>query len=274
MDSWVIATFLLVSGLEILIPFLLGYWIVRRGKVGWKLFGLGVLFFVVVQIVHTPLVVILQNPALTFLQGVTGDPTVALAGWAILLGLLAGLFEEVGRYLVFRYYFPRKSIPLRREEGFQFGVGWGGIESMLVGSLLLLTLFSYVTLTPLTDEQLEQWDDTLTSDQIEALKTQIHALRSLTPMDLLPGLAERLMAITLHLAWSLMVLTAIIRGRMFLLGLAVLWHTAVDAVAVFLAGTAGILAAEGAIALFALAGVLYLVLTWRGLERIQEPGEL
>ena len=253
MDLLVVATFAVVALLEIAVPLVLGYWIVRRFGVPWRVFGLGALFFILVQVIHTPLVLATQAPLYRSLLPL--GTTATLAVIAVYLGLLAGLFEEIGRYLVYRYYFRRRKIPLTRETGLQFGAGWGGVESMIVALLVLSSMLSYILLTgdggaiPLPDDP--------------AAMAQVEALRNLTPLDILPGLIERMMTITLHIAWSLMVLAAVVSGRKALLALAVLWHAAVDAAAVFLVLTQGIFVTEAAIFIFAVAGLAYILMQWR-----------
>ena len=253
MDLSVVATFAVVALLEIIVPLALGYWIVRRFGAPWRIFALGALFFIAVQVVHTPLVLVTQAPL--YLAFLPMGTTAAVAVLAVYLGLLAGLFEEVGRYIVYRYYFQRQGIPLTRENGLQFGAGWGGVESMMVALLVLSSMVSYIVLTgdggviPLPDDP--------------AVQAQVEALRALTPLDILPGLAERMMTITLHIAWSLMVLAAVVYNRKALLALAVLWHAAVDAAAVYLAQTQGILVTEAVIFVFAVFGLAYIFMEWR-----------
>ncbi len=253
MDPLVVATFAVVALLEIIVPLALGYWIVKRFGVRWRVFVLGALFFIVVQIVHVPLVLVTQTPL--YLAVLPFGTTAAVAVLAIYLGLLAGLFEEVGRYLVYRYLFRRQEIPLTRENGLLFGTGWGGVESMIVALLVLTSMLSYIAITG-EGSMLFIPDD-------PAVQAQVDLLRNLTPLDILPGLAERMMTITLHIAWSLLVLAAVVFGKKALLALAVLWHAAVDAAAVYLAQTQGILVTEGVIFLFAVFGLAYIFWEWR-----------
>ena len=253
MDPLVVATFAVVALLEIIVPLALGYWIVKKFGLSWRVFGLGALFFILVQVFHTPFVILTQNPP--YFALLPFGTTTALAGLALYLGLMAGLFEEVGRYLVYRYLFRRQEIPLTRATGLLVGTGWGGVESMIVALVVLAGMASYIAITgdggaiPLPDDPLAQ--------------AEIDALRALTPLDILPGLAERMMTITLHIAWSLMVLAAVVYGKRALLALAILWHAAVDAVAVYLAQTQGILVTEGVIFLFAVLALAYILWEWR-----------
>lgn len=278
MDLAVVLAFVVTIAGEILVPLALGAWCTKRFGISWRIFGLGALFFVIVQIVHTPLVLATQAPIYRYLQATFADPALALAAFAIVLGLLAGFFEEVGRYLVFAYYFRRRRIELSKENGLLFGIGWGGIESIVIGVLVALTLVSYMAAAPLTDQQIQAINQstggTLTEEQIEELRAQMDALINLTPYDVLPGLAERMMTITLHVAFTLMVLSAVVYHRQILLALAIIWHTAVDALAVYLAQTAGILVTELAILAMALLGAGYIWWTWQTWGRPTPSGDL
>lgn len=253
MDPLVVATFAVVALLEIAVPLALGYWFVKKFGLSWRVFALGALFFVVVQVVHAPLVLATQTPL--YLAVLPFGTTAALAVLAVYLGLMAGLFEEIGRYLVYRYLFGRQKIPLTRENGLLFGTGWGGVESMIVALVVLAGMVAYILFTG------EGGAILLPDDPLP--RAEIDALRALTPLDILPGLAERMMTITLHIAWSLMVLAAVVYGRKALLALAVLWHAAVDAAAVYLAQTQGILVTEGAVFVFAVLALAYILWEWR-----------
>jgi len=253
MDPLVVATFAVVALLEIIVPLALGYWIVKKFGAPWQVFVLGALSFIAVQVVHTPLVLVTQAPL--YLAVLPMGTMAAVAVLAVYLGLLAGLFEEVGRYLVYRYFFPRREISLARENGLQFGAGWGGVESMIVALLVLSSMVSYIVVTSNGSMLFIPGDP--------AVQAQVEALRALTPLDILPGLAERMMTIVLHIAWSLMVLAAVVYGRKALLALAVIWHTAVDAAAVYLVEMQGLLVTEAVIFVFAVLGFAYILWEWR-----------
>lgn len=278
MDLAVVLAFVVTIAGDILVPLALGAWCTKRFGISWRIFGLGAGFFVLVQIFHTPLVLAAQTPIYQYLQSTLADQTLALAAFAIVLGLLAGVFEEVGRYLVFAWFFRRRGIALSKENGLLFGIGWGGVESIIIGILVVLTLVSYMAAAPLTDQQIQAINQsvggTLTEEQIEQIQAQMDALINLTPFDVLPGFAERMMTITLHVAFTLMVLSAVVHHRQILLVLAILWHTAVDALAVYLSQTAGILATELAILAMALLAAGYIWWAWRDWDRSASSGDL
>jgi len=266
MDPLVVLSFAIAILLEIVVPLGVAWWLVRRFALAWRIFLYGALFFLLVQVIHTPLVLFTQTPIAIALNGIFPDRTISLAVFAIILGFLAGLFEEVGRYLVFRWFFRPRSIPLSTENVLLFGAGWGGVESMLVGGLVFLTLLSYVTAAPLTDARIEAINEslggTLTEEQIAAIEAQNQALLNLTPLDPLVGLLERLMTFPIQIALTILVLFAVVQGRPLLLLLAILWHTALDALAVFLAATAGIAAAEISVAVSAVIALALIWYTW------------
>jgi uncharacterized membrane protein YhfC len=267
MDVLVVATFLIVATLEILVPLVAGYLIIRRYSLSWKIFGLGAISFVIVQVVHAPLVLLIQQPLLESLQALFPTGDVALALFALTLGFLAGIFEEPARYAVVRWIFPRLGFLQKRDRGLLFGIGWGGIESIFIALVLLLTMVSYLSAAPLTDQQIQAINasvgGTLTELQIQAINAQMEALINLTPADILPGLAERMMTIIHQVAWTLMVLAAVVFSRYLFLIVAIVWHTLLDAGAVFLAQTSGILPAETMIFVSTLIAVGYIVWQWR-----------
>jgi len=218
-----------------------------------------------VQALHIPFVLAAQPILTNYLLLSALDKTVIIAVIAVFLGLLAGIFEEPGRFLVFKYFFKRRKIELNKRNALMFGLGWGGIESMFIGIIMFLTMFSYMTAAPLTNEQINDINagigGSLTAEQTELMKAQTEALINLTPVGVLPSLFERLMTIVLHVAWTLMVLSSIILGRKSLLLLAIIWHAIVDAAVVFLGQTSGILIAEIALFVFAAIALFYIIRT-------------
>jgi uncharacterized membrane protein YhfC len=272
MDPFVVLSFLLVVLVEVFFPLALGYLFVKRFGLSWKVFALGFLIFVLVQLIHAPLVLLVQQPLEDYAGRLFPDHVAAVAVYAVILGLLAGLFEELGRFIVYGRFFIGNKIKLSPENAMLFGAGWGGVESILVGVLMLLTLFSYLYAAPLTDEKISQlnvsMNGSLTSEKADAVNQANDALIALTPYDVLPGMAERLFAVTLHITWSVMVLYAVLEKRNGLLVLAVLWHALADASAVFLSRIYGVLAAEGMLFFLALLGILYLRRRWAAFKHI------
>ncbi len=236
-------------GLELLLMFgapvaLWVYWRRRYGT-SWGLVGAGALTFVLSQAVHLPL-----NWALGLLGGERGVALWPLPAMAAVAGLSAGLCEEGARYLALRYW--RKDARTWAQ-GVAFGAGHGGVEALLLGGAVSLTLMNMLVLRFIPPERLG-----LSGEVLSQVQAQVEAFWA-TPwyMPLLGGV-ERLFAIALHLAWTLMVLRAVREQRPALLWGAVFGHAAVDALAVGLVkGGLSVVAVEGIMFLLALLAVAW-----------------
>ena len=266
MDIMVVLTFAFVVLAEIAIPLILGYCIIKKFDLGWSIFLYGALFFIVSQVIHVPLLMLLEPPYSEWVRSVLPDPTMALAALALFLGLCAGIVEEGIRYLVFSLFFPARRLLLSRENGVLFGVGWGGVESIIVALLVLQSMILFIVFVSgnsgmisaiLTDPQ-----------QLAAVGT----LSSLTPLDIIPGLFERIMTITLHIAFTLLVLYSVVRLEWRFLLAAIAWHSSVDFVAVYIARLYGIWPTEGILALNAILALLVILWIWKmmGRDRVAE----
>ena len=267
MDPFVILTFLIVGSLQIIIPIGLGYWARKKFNVKWKVFGFGALFFILVQVIHIPLVLVTQTPLALYLMQIAIGQTMVILIIAIYLGLLAGLFEELGRFYVFKRFFKRKKIKLNKENALMFGLGWGGLESIFVAMIMFLTMFSYTVATSLTEQDLldlnEQYGGILTQEQLDEINTQNEAFVNITPLELLPSLFERIMALALQIAFTLLVFTSVLSSKRLLLYLAILFHALVDFLAVFFVSIYGILITELSLVPLALIAFFYIERVFR-----------
>ncbi|MBL8604705.1 MAG: YhfC family intramembrane metalloprotease [Myxococcales bacterium] len=193
-----------------------------RLKFSRSLVALGAASFVLSQVVHVPLLVKLQ-------------PGLLRPFWlaAAVLGLLAGLCEELTRYLALR--------ALKKTDvadGVGFGLGHGGVEAFLLGLVIFLALvFRLPVASP-----------TLSSVALQA------QLPGWVPQAVLP-VAERAMVLTLHVAFTLLVQQSVRARRLRWLALAVLAHGLVDAAVLYLFVNVGPLSAEAALGLATLTAV-------------------
>jgi uncharacterized membrane protein YhfC len=214
--AWYAATIATIT-FVILFPLGLGLVLRRRLSVGWRYFWFGALIFFLFQIVS-------RVPAVQILQAVFAPELKAskplLWGWLVILALTAGLFEEVGRYLGYRWF-------MRKEEktwakAVMYGAGHGGLESMLlVGGLSLISLVNVLLIPALNFHALPAATQKQVADQFAALAAQPAWLPLL-------GAYERVGAITFHIAMSVVVLQVFRRGQIRWLWLAVLAHAAFD----------------------------------------------
>jgi uncharacterized membrane protein YhfC len=234
----------------ILLPILLGFWLVRKFKLSWKLFFAGALTFIASQILHIPF---LQVLTAMFNNGTLPSPP---AAWmtifnAVLLGLLAGIFEETARYILFKFFLKKSRT---WEEGVLVGAGHGGVEAMIVG---VLGVFTVINMVVLRNADLSAMG--IPADQLELAQQQVAAFWSSPAYAGLLGLFERICAICLHISLSVMVLYSVAYKKPVWFWLAVLWHAFVDASAVYLMPGIGAVAVEGVVAVMAIVslGILF-----------------
>ncbi len=219
----------------ILLPIIAAIYLSRRFKLSWKLFLAGGITFIASQILHIPLVLALTS---TFQSW-------GIIPYAIVLGLLAGVFEETARYILFK--FVRKDSKTWNEAVF-IGLGHGGTEAILIG---ILAALAFVNMWVYRNIDLSTVPS-IPAEQLELAKQQVAAYWS-TPFYLaLLGMAERIFAICLHISLSVMVLYSIVNKKPIWFWLAILWHTIVDASAVYLVQKISVLALEGLIGIFAI----------------------
>lgn len=231
-------------------PVALWLFLRRRYGAAWGLIAVGALTFVLSQVVHIPL-----NLGLGLIGGGRGVALWPLPAMAVVAGLSAGVCEEGARYLVLRFW--RKEAR-SWSQGLAFGAGHGGIESILLGLGVLSGLINMLILQRLGPENLG-----LSGELLEQTRQALEAYWS-TPwyLPLLGGL-ERIFAITMQVAFALLVLQAVVRGNLLWLVLAILAHTLVDGLAVYLMGSGvSIPIIEGVIFLLAL-GALGIILALR-----------
>jgi uncharacterized membrane protein YhfC len=219
----------------ILLPIIVAIYLSRRFKLSWRLFLAGGITFIASQIPHVPLVLALTS---TFKSW-------GIVAYAIVLGLLAGIFEETARYILFKFI--RKDNKTWNE-GVFIGFGHGGTEAIILG---ILAALAFVNMLVYRNIDLSTVPS-IPADQLELARQQVAAYWS-TPFYLaLLGLAERIFAMCLHISLSVMVLYSVINRKAIWFWLAILWHAIVDAVAVYLGQQISMIALEGIVGIFAI----------------------
>jgi len=234
--------------LMIILPIGLGIYWTRRYKLGWRLWWLGGMTFILSQVGHLPFNWLASN---LFNTGVLPlpDESWRLIFNALFLGFSAGLWEE-GFRLAAYYLWARDTRTWPK--AVLLGAGHGGIEAILLGGLVLLTLFQMVALYNADLPGL------VPADEVETLQNLIGSYWG-TPWHLsLLGAVERVFALLTHMALSVIVWQVLRREQIRWLALAIGWHALTNAVAVYTMGRWGPYAAEGVLALVALLDLLIL----------------
>jgi uncharacterized membrane protein YhfC len=258
-----IAYLLSVTGM-IILPIVLAFYLTRKFRLSWKLVIAGALTFIAAQILHIPVVY-----GLTALFSNGTLPAIPEASRAIfnavLLGLLAGIFEETARLILFKF---RLKNVKTWAEGVLVGTGHGGVEAVLLGGLGFVTVGSMIAMR---NADLSAFG--IPADQIELTRQQIAEFWSAPVYTAFLGLFERAFAICLHLSLSVMVLYSVVYGKPVWFWIALLWHAIVDALAVYLFPIIGVVAVEGVVAVCAVVSLLILF-RMRRMFVEEKPGEV
>lgn len=247
MNSILTFTHLLNGLLMVGIPVLLGVFLTRKFRIGWRLWWIGAATFVLSQIGHIPFNIVV---GLLFERGILPTPAInQIVFAAIFGGLSAGVWEETFRYGTLRWWAKdarswSKSLVL--------GSGWGGLEAIILG---LLVLVNYGVMVAVRFGDLTSL---LPEDQAAALSQQMAAYWSLPwPMTLL-GALERVFAITMQIALTVIVLQVFTRKNIAWLFLAIGWHALVDALAVYFVSTSSFYFTEAVIGVTAIISLIFI----------------
>ncbi len=226
------------------VPVILAVWFRRKKKADRMPFFAGIL---VMSLFAFSLEQIVHNAILSSAPGrvIAGN----LLLYALYGGIMAALFEEGGRYLVFRTLL-RGSLH-NDSNALMYGAGHGGLEAAVIGGTTMINDLYYSgminrgTLPPLSPEA---------SAQLLPLLNQLVAAPSW--QFLLTGV-ERMFALVLQIALSVLVFQAVKHQKKELFYTALFLHFMVDAVTVILSG-AGLhpVILELIVGAFALMGVI------------------
>jgi len=146
---------------------------------------------------------------------------------ALFLGLTAGLFEEVGRYIVMKF-FMKKSLSWK--SGIAFGIGHGGIEAMVIVGL---TILNYLIMSFMINSGV--FESMIAANLPQGVAEQIKSMLVDTPaINFLAGGFERIMTMIIQIAFSVIVLYSVKFKKPVYLLYAILLHAVVDTPAVIL----------------------------------------
>jgi uncharacterized membrane protein YhfC len=242
MNSVLYFTYPLSAILIFILAIGLGFFLTHKYKLGWRLYWIGAVLFIISQLFHIPFNILVST---LFRRGFLPTPPAnyQLLFNAVFLGLSAGLFEELTRYAGLRWW--AKDVR-SWAKGLLFGSGWGGIEAILVGGLILLAYINFVSL------RTQDLTTLVPPEQLAALQGQVNAYWSVAWYYSMLGAVERLLTIPFQIAMTILVLQVFVRGQSRWLWIAIGLHTLVDAVAVYSLPQWGAYVTEGIVAIFTL----------------------
>ena len=179
--------------------------------------------------------------------------------YAIYGGLAAGVFEETGRFLSMQFLMKKE--PSKPLPGIAYGIGHGGVEMLIIFGITMIN--NLVISALINSGQTDVLFAKVPEEAAAQLQAQLDQLQTIGAGTLLIGLWERFSALVLHLGLSLMVWAAVRKGGkwLWLFPAAIALHAIVDAGAVLLQKSVGMVTLELIISAeaIAVAAIGYLV---------------
>ncbi|MCC6173931.1 MAG: YhfC family intramembrane metalloprotease [Chloroflexi bacterium] len=218
-QGWIAASVVTIA-LQIVMPLAIAVVVQRRLGVSWRYFAYGMLIFFLFQIAtRVPVIQLVQGAIAVSLT----ESRPLLWVWIFVASLTAGLFEEVGRWVGYRFLMGGEKKTWAK--GVMYGLGHAGLESMLlVAGLSVVSLAGLLALSPTALQALPPGR----REQVLQQLAQVAAQPEWYPLF---GAWERLCTIAVHVALSVVVLQVFRRGSLVWLWLAIAAHTAVNLVA-------------------------------------------
>ncbi|MBR4201276.1 MAG: YhfC family intramembrane metalloprotease [Oscillospiraceae bacterium] len=150
--------------------------------------------------------------------------------YALYGGFAAGIFEETGRFCAMKLLM--KKYYGNPHNALMYGAGHGCFEALaLIGTGMLANIALSVMINAGKEDMLLS---TVPDTQKEALQTMFTQLKETASYTILLSSLERVTAIMLHIALSVLVWTAVVKKKPLFFVLAVLLHAAPDGLLVIL----------------------------------------
>ena len=180
--------------------------------------------------------------------------------YALYGGLMAGLFEETGRFVAFKTVLKKRQDNDRN--ALMYGAGHGGVEAIL---MLGLGYASNLVVAAMINMGLaDKLTAGLSGDMLSQVQGIFDTLTTTPASTYLLAIVERCVAIATHISLSVLVWFAAKKpGKLWLYPLAILLHAALDGVLVILAARLSIPAVEGCLVLTLVPIVLIACAVWK-----------
>lgn len=262
--------------LSVMLPLILFAIVKIKTHANTSMFFIGCvtfLFFAMIleQVVHVV--------ALSMLGPVSNFILNHFAVYALYGGLMAAVFEEVGRLCAMKVFMegvsakgtsstPGKArTKLRKENALLYGVGHGGLESILI-----VGLTSFSNLVAATMLNSGTFAAALTGDDLTEMYTTLEPLATTPSWQFAMAGVERIFTICLQIALSILVYMAVkYKDKKYYFAIAVGIHFAVDFAATLANGLgANLLVVEGLVFVITAAACIFAFKTYQK-EESEEP---
>lgn len=208
--------------------------------------GMGV-FFVFQIVIRIPILQLVL-PNFDWYKNMTSHMVI----YAVFLGFTAGLVEEAGRFLAYKTILKKH---MNWESAIAFGIGHGGIESILLIGLSFVSnlVMSMMINSGVFDSAIAP---TLPAGTADLLKNALVGTDSY--MFLIGGL-ERILTFIIHIGFSVMIMVGIRKGKGLLyVCIAILIHMVLDTSAVLMSQNGvPVMITEVYLAIYAVVAIVY-----------------
>lgn len=189
----------------------LGYYLIRKYKLGWRLFFIGGATYLGAQVISILVMGLLQNSFQSISVALPLQLLLTLLFVIILMSI-----EEGIRYAMYRWW--AKDIR-SWSEGLVLGAGHGGMEVILIGLMVLTTL---IQLVPLRNADLST---VFTEEKLEQATEYVTGYWSVPWYNAISEAVRSALTLPIQLSCSLLVLQLFLRRQYRWLGYAIGWHT-------------------------------------------------
>ena len=152
--------------------------------------------------------------------------------YALVGGLMPGLFEETARYVAFRFVL-RKRLD-KDVNALMYGAGHGGVEVFIALALPMVSNLSFALM--MNNGQGYALTENLTGEALENVSAHMELLATTPSWQFLLGIPERVSAVAIHLSLSVLVWFAVKKRAPSHYVTAVLLHAVADSATAVLSG--------------------------------------
>lgn len=216
---------MIVFGIVVPLGLAIAWKIIKKEKFTTTLIGAAMFMAFAIVLEAIPKLVLFSNSNPIGKYVMSHNAAMILTG-----ALLAGVFEETGRFFAFKVLLKNRK---NKETAISYGIGHGGIE---IAYIFVASGVNYITYALLINaggfgEVVEQVR-LLQPDQANQLVELARELATLRPVDTLAGFFERISAMIFHIACSIIVFKGVReKGKIWYYPVAIALHTAFDCIA-------------------------------------------
>ena len=162
--------------------------------------------------------ILADNPISRFINGNT-------AAFVLYGIMMAGLFEECGRYIVLKYIMKKNRT---RENSVLYGIGHGGIEILAVLLPSIITFLAVAVMFSAGDTENALRTLNITEETAAAALPTVQSAAAFDYGMMAANVIERLFAMFLHIGLTVIVYYGVVNAKKMYLPLAILLHMLMD----------------------------------------------